>query len=164
MKDFERELLGRWDNFEDYIDSEDPAMVRAWAEADAAVQAMPAMAAMFAGGPQAFWRRACATVNAENPVRLAGWQIAAAGNWPFRYLLAMAPMPMRQARQAGGLLSHLHFQFASREETLLQGGKLCQPGWYATFCDAEGTRLERCNIVRALHRLPAWADLPEDLK
>ena len=34
-------------------------------------------------------------------------------NWPFRCLLAMEPMPPRTARQTGGLLSHLHFQYAS---------------------------------------------------
>jgi hypothetical protein len=31
----------------------------------------------------------------------------------------------------------------------------------ATVCDGDGTLLEKCNIVRALHRLPLWAELPE---
>lgn len=75
-------------------------------------------------------------------------------NWPFRYLLAMAPMPERSAKNSGGLLSHLHFQYASNLEMLLKDGVLCKPMWYATMCDGEGTLLERCNIIRALHRIP----------
>ena len=75
-------------------------------------------------------------------------------NWPFRYLLAMAPMPERSAKNSGGLLSHLHFQYASNLEMLLKDGVLCMPMWYATMCDGEGTLLERCNIIRALHRIP----------
>lgn len=82
-------------------------------------------------------------------------------SWPFRYLLAMAPMPSKEARHSGGLLSHLHFQFASRRELLLKDEKLVRPGWYATMCANEGGSLDRCNIVRALHRLPRWEELPE---
>ena len=77
-------------------------------------------------------------------------------NWPFRYLLAMAPMPPRSALAEGGLLSHLHFQYAGKLEDLLCDGKLVRPMWYATMCAGEGTLLDRCNIVRALHRLPKW--------
>ena len=80
---------------------------------------------------------------------------------PFKYLLAMEPMPEKNAVKEGGLLSHLHFQFASSKEQLLQEGKLCRPMWYATMC-AEGSLLEYCNIVRALHRLPVWDKLPEE--
>ncbi|MCO7108321.1 hypothetical protein NIA69_02950, partial [Gemmiger formicilis] len=29
------------------------------------------------------------------------------------------------------------------------------------MCDGDGTLLEQCNIVRALHRLPVWEELPE---
>ncbi len=84
-------------------------------------------------------------------------------DWPFRCLLAMEPMPPRTARLAGGLLSHLHFQYASSVEHLLdpQTHTLRSPMWYATMCDADGTILEQCNIVRALHRLPVWEELPE---
>ena len=81
-------------------------------------------------------------------------------NWPFRYLLAMAPMPERTAKQNGGLLSHLHFQYASDMDNLLKEGTLCKPMWYATMCDGEGSLLERCNIVRALHHMPVWNKLP----
>lgn len=86
-----------------------------------------------------------------------------AADWPFRCLLAMEPMPHRTARQAGGLLSHLHFQYASGPEHLFdpETNTLRSPIWYATMCDAAGTLLEQCNIVRALHRLPLWAELPE---
>ena len=79
--------------------------------------------------------------------------------WPFSWLLAMAPMPGRQERHAGGLLSHLHFQFSSQRERLFRDGRLCQPAWYATMCDGSGTLLEQCNIIRALHRLPLWEAL-----
>ncbi len=81
--------------------------------------------------------------------------------WAFRYLLAMPPMPERNAKNNGGLLSHLHFQYASSLENMLKDGVLCKPMWYATMCDGEGTLLECCNIVRALHHLPTWTKLPE---
>lgn len=80
---------------------------------------------------------------------------------PFRCLLAMEPMPERSAKNNGGLLSHLHFQYASSLDLLLNENKLRKPMWYATMCDAEGTLLDCCNIVRALHRLPQWDSLPE---
>ncbi|MBP3701857.1 MAG: hypothetical protein J6I64_08200, partial [Lachnospiraceae bacterium] len=80
--------------------------------------------------------------------------------WPFRYLLAMAPMPPHSALAEGGLLSHLHFQYAGDLERMLRDGKLVKPMWYATMCAGEGLLLHRCNIVRALHRLPKWEKLP----
>lgn len=81
---------------------------------------------------------------------------------PFRYLLAMEPMPERAAKENGGLLSHLHFQYASTLEELLKDGKLINPMWYATMCDADGDLLAQCNIVRALHRMPKWETLPTE--
>lgn len=78
----------------------------------------------------------------------------------FRYLLAMEPMPERFARENGGLLSHLHFQYASRLDMLIQEDKLCRPFWYATMCAGDSSILEKCNIVRALHRMPVWEQLP----
>ena len=86
----------------------------------------------------------------------------APADWPFRYLLAMEPMPDRTAKDNGGLLSHLHFQYASGVEHLLDPATntLRTSMWYATMCDADGTLLEQCNIVRALHRLPLWKALP----
>lgn len=80
--------------------------------------------------------------------------------WPFRFLLAMAPMPSRSVLAEGGLLSHLHFQYASNAEELLKDDKLVRPMWYATMCAGDGTLLDQCNIVRALHRLPTWNDFP----
>ena len=83
-------------------------------------------------------------------------------SWPFRYVMAMEPMPERSAREHGGLISHVHFQFAARRESLVDASqKLVNPMWYPTFCDAAGSLLEQCNIVRALHKLPAWNALPE---
>lgn len=70
---------------------------------------------------------------------------------PFRYLLLMPPMPKRTAKEQGGLISHLHFQYGSRKENILRGEKLRKPHWYATMCDAEATKEQECAIVRALH-------------
>lgn len=81
-------------------------------------------------------------------------------SWSFRYMMAMPPMPSRFALKEGGLLSHLHFQFAGSLDTLLKEGQLCRPMWYATMCAGDGTLLEQCNIVRALHHLPVWKELP----
>lgn len=85
----------------------------------------------------------------------------APADWPFRYLLAMEPMPDRSEKEKGGLLSHLHFQFGEERDDLLQNGKLINPTWYATMCAGDGTLLDRCNIVRALHKLPCWKQLPD---
>ena len=197
--------LGRWQNFESYLTSNDPYLVKAWQDAEAAAAAMP----MFKGGVKRFWQMACVTTSPENPHTLGGWNITPAAdeklciewlsaegtslgkavyhletvvekglegkenalfmaedvpeNWPFRCLLAMEPMPARTARKNGGLLSHLHFQYASCPEQLIdpESQKLRNPMWYATVCDGDGTLLEQCNIVRALHRLPVWENLPE---
>ncbi len=83
---------------------------------------------------------------------------------PFAVLIAMKPMPERSVLRHGGLLSHLHFQYASDEGELIRGtGKqatLRHRMWYPTMCAAEGTLLDQCNIVRALHHLQAWRELP----
>ena len=74
----------------------------------------------------------------------------------FRCLLAMPPMPERTARAHGGLLSHLHFQYAAGWTALVgTDGKLSHP-----MCDGAGTLLEQCNIVRAMHHLTCWTELP----
>lgn len=197
----QKEWLGRWANFESYIYSEEPAMVRCWEEAEGVSKMMP----MFKNGAKAFWQMACDTVTDENPIRLGGWHIESDGegmqiewigengehlgkhtyvlcaivpkgleakenflfeakdapeNWPFRYLLAMAPVPPRSALADGGLLNHLHFQYTGKLENILKDSKLVKPMWYATMCAGDGTALDRCNIVRALHRLPRWTELP----
>ncbi|WP_223852081.1 hypothetical protein [Bifidobacterium myosotis] len=41
---------------------------------------------------------------------------------PFRWLLAIAPLPSRKAFAEGGLLSHLHFQYANDLHTLVSSG------------------------------------------
>lgn len=70
---------------------------------------------------------------------------------PFRYLLLMPPMPERSAKEHGGLISHLHFQYASDKEELIRGDRLRKTHWYATMCDADVTKEQECEIVRALH-------------
>lgn len=87
---------------------------------------------------------------------------AATSPSPFDWLLAIAPMPSRGSHRDGGLLSHLHFQYASRLDALVdpETRTLRDRRWYATMCDAAGDTLDRCNVVLALHRLPAWRELP----
>lgn len=47
-------------------------------------------------------------------------------------------MPQRDAKENGGLLSHLHFQSASSVDKLLNNGKLCKPMRYAIMCGTGG--------------------------
>lgn len=83
-------------------------------------------------------------------------------DYPYKYVMAMAPMPSRNTKNEGGLISHIHFQFASARELLVdENNNLRNPMWYPTVCDNDSTRLQKCNIVRALHKMPAWSE--EDL-
>lgn len=198
MKFNKQEWIGNWENFENYIYSENDNIVRAWSLADEAGKQMP----MFKNGVKAFWKQACATVNAENSVTINGWKIVASDNgilvtWldsqhnilfednyelisvldkglenkpnfvfrscsdncsPFKYVLAMEPMPERDAKDNGGLISHLHYQFASFLDKLINDDKLVNPYWYPTMCDKECTVLDKCNIILAMHRLPLWKE------
>lgn len=70
---------------------------------------------------------------------------------PFKYILAMEPMPEKD-----NLISHFHYQFASKLENLIQAEKLVNPYWYATMCNQDCTVLDQCNIILALHKLPTW--------
>ena len=80
---------------------------------------------------------------------------------PFRYLLAMPPMPSKEAYNQGELLPHLHYQYASNLNDLYDN-ELKQKSWYPTMVYHESsTVLEECNIVRALHHLPLWDKLPK---
>ena len=159
----QKDWLGSWQNFESYIGSTAPAMRQAWTDAEKAAAAMP----MFKAGVKTFWQQACSTTVA-GPV-LGGWQVEAANaqdlciTWLDEHSqpLDMAPMPERTAREHGGLLSHLHFQYAASWTALIGAdGKLSHPMWYPTMCDGSGTLLEQCNILRAMHHLPCWAELP----
>lgn len=81
---------------------------------------------------------------------------------PFMYMMSMLPMPEHEEKNRGGLISHLHFQYASSRENLVKAdGKLKHPHWYATMCDRDAALLQRCNIVRAMHKLDLWEKLPE---
>ena len=196
------EWLGKWNNFEDFIDSEDPYMSLAWKEAEENGHTMP----MFKNGVKNFWSMACATKTKENSNRLSSWIVneieqglsiewftnenhslgkfdyqllriierglegtenflffanSAPEDSPFRFLLAMAPMPKRNEYLNGGYISHLHFQFGNKEESLINDEKLVNPRWYATMCADEGSLFDRCNIIRGLHHLPKWNTLPE---
>lgn len=76
----------------------------------------------------------------------------AASDCPYRYVLTMPPMPARSEKEAGGLISHLHFQFSAEKSGIVRpNGRLRRPHWYATLCDADATMAQRCRIVRALH-------------
>lgn len=74
---------------------------------------------------------------------------------PFSVLVAMDPTPERAALASGGLLSHLHFQYASDDGMLLRADStLRKRMWYPTMCAAEDTLRDQCDIVRTLHKLP----------
>lgn len=80
---------------------------------------------------------------------------------PYRYMLTMPPMPARTEKDHGGLIAHLHFQFAAQRSDLIRpNGSLRHKHWYATMCDGDATLLQKCNIVLALHKLPVWSELP----
>ncbi|WP_455716894.1 hypothetical protein [Anaerosporobacter sp.] len=77
-----------------------------------------------------------------------------AENWPFTCILAMEPMPERDAKNHGDYISHFHFQFSSSWDELIKEEKLTNPWWYATLCDAETTSVQKINVVRGLHKMP----------
>lgn len=67
---------------------------------------------------------------------------------PFRYVLLMEPMKSEK------VISHLHFQFASKRGDLLtRRSRLKRRHWYATMCEGNVSEEERCKIVKALHQL-----------
>lgn len=70
---------------------------------------------------------------------------------PFKYLLLMEPMPDKNDKNHGGLISHFHFQFSQDKNNIVKKDKLKQPHWYATMCDKEATIQQECNIIYALH-------------
>ena len=179
--------LGEWESFEHYIDSDDAAIQQTWEAAEQAVLANPKMAPMAARGIRTFWSMACSTTSPENIIHIGYWRVnepaaesgstddaALAIEWfafvfhttdpaaedsPFRWLLAINPLPSRKAFAEGGLLSHLHFQYANDLHTLVATDEatgvetLRNPRWYATMCANEGTVEDRCAIIRALHHL-----------
>lgn len=213
--EFDRtEWIGNWENFELYFTDQNPAMCRAWEDAEIATKERKKnmiSAFLFRNGAKQFWIDGCYTITDENKVRLGGWHVTPVGGedsqdisveWldenqnslgtyvytldtvlekglegkenyllyaedapsdsPFRYLLSMPPMPDHAEKLKGGLICHLHFQFAGTKEQIIKSnGKLRKPHWYATMCDADVTMLQRCNIVRALHKLEVWEKLPE---
>lgn len=79
---------------------------------------------------------------------------------PFRYLLTTEVMTARSAKEQGGLLSHIHFQYAPEVGALIQGQRLMNHLWYATVCDADGTEEQKAAIVRALHNPHIWEQVP----
>ena len=72
---------------------------------------------------------------------------------PFRTLIAMSPM---EEGQDSKIIPHLHFQYGKTYEGLVPMGHLRHKFWYATMCKGNSTLLEKCNIVRALHKLELW--------
>ncbi len=80
---------------------------------------------------------------------------------PFKYLLVMAPMPTKEEYQEGGLLPHFHYQYASALKNIYDGS-LKNKTWYPTMVYIENiSLLDKCNIVRALHRLPLWDEIEQ---
>nr|WP_288667609.1 hypothetical protein [uncultured Bifidobacterium sp.] len=87
----------------------------------------------------------------------------AAEDSPFRWLLAINPLPSRKAFAEGGLLSHLHFQYANDLHTLVATDEatgaetLRNPRWYAHHV------LQRGNHRGPLRHHPCVAPLAVDL-
>lgn len=67
--------------------------------------------------------------------------------WPFRCFVSMAPMARND------LLSHLHFQFAAKEELLINNDSLINQYWYATLCELSDDIEKKCDVVKAMHHL-----------
>lgn len=185
----QKEWLGNWESFENYIESTDEKIIENWKEAESLSKVMP----MFSKGVKAFWQSACYTTSNENNKQVDKWNITSNDNglnieWifkdgtslvtsykldsivekglenkenflfvddsrsdAFKYMLAMAPMPSKGTTD---LLSHFHFQYASNVSKLIKDDKLVNSMWYATMVDSEGTLLQKCNLLRALHPLP----------
>ena len=87
----------------------------------------------------------------------------AAEDSPFRWLLAINPLPSRKAFAEGGLLSHLHFQYANDLRTLVATDEatgaetLRNPRWYAHHVRQRG------NHRGPLRHHPCVAPLAVDL-
>lgn len=74
---------------------------------------------------------------------------------PFSWLIAIDPVPAHESRVGGGLISHVHFQYdASLDRLVDDRDALRNPRWYPTMCADEGDVADRCDVIRALHRLP----------
>lgn len=62
---------GKWENFEFYIQSKDPHLIKSWEEAETITSTIP----MFSSGVKNFWEKACTTATDENPSVIGGWNI-----------------------------------------------------------------------------------------
>lgn len=180
---------GEWENFENYIDSDDVNILKCWENAEEICHAIP----MFQKGVKNFWKKACFTTTKDNSVSIDTWIVEAKNDglditwtlkdgskWnnhyilysivekglenkesylfvsdikdtPFTFLLLMEPMP---DKTEAGLLPHLHFQYGKTAEELVQENQLVNPMWYATMVDKEGSLLQKCNLLNAMHHLP----------
>jgi hypothetical protein len=187
--------LGSWDNFEQLLYTEEPEITAVWQQVAKSSENASALNKLFSAGAKLFWKKACYTVNEENPVRLQGWQIEDCaqglrihwlgidntdlGTYDYRldhmvsgglehkpafvfraehadcFSVLVAMPPMEAERNDGPkILAHTHFQFASTEEKLIRNDKLTHTFWYATMDEGNSTLQEKCNLIRALHKLP----------
>lgn len=77
-----KEWIGNWENFELYFTDLDPAMCRAWADAEREIRERKMdliSSILFRHGAKQFWMDGCYTVTEENKVRLGGWHVKPAG-------------------------------------------------------------------------------------
>lgn len=73
-----KEWIGNWENFELYFTDLDPAMCRAWADAEREIRERKMdliSSILFRHGAKQFWMDGCYTVTEENKVRLGGWHV-----------------------------------------------------------------------------------------
>ncbi|WEV64142.1 hypothetical protein [Bifidobacterium sp. ESL0732] len=69
---------GRWENFELWLDSDDPVLTQAWQEVESAIAngTIPArFAKAFGPDPRAFWKPLNATAMNGNASKLGNWEI-----------------------------------------------------------------------------------------
>lgn len=103
------------------------------------------------------------TVSKASPTFVFRTADPVAEDSPFRWLLAINPLPSRKAFAEGGLLSHLHFQYANDLHTLVATDEatgaetLRNPRWYAHHVRQRG------NHRGPLRHHPCVAPLAVDL-
>ena len=63
--------IGEWENFENYINSENEYILKCWKNAESVAGLMP----MFQHGVKNFWKKSCFTTTNENPISIDRWNV-----------------------------------------------------------------------------------------
>lgn len=73
-----KELIGAWENFENYFTDTDPMMKKAWEDAEIAVRTKKkniVSMVLFRNGAKQFWMDNCYTVTKENKSQIGSWDV-----------------------------------------------------------------------------------------